>query len=143
MSETKEFENGSKDFKDFNYGVLVELTQPFLIIKETLERMGVGSKNKKVISPSAYILKKQDRYYICHFKELLAIDGRKTNYNEEDEKRLNKIVNYLEKWGLIKRLQTKKYSDEDLLEVPLLLVLYKDKPKYRIIHKYKIGKKKY
>jgi len=123
-------------------GVLVELKKPFLIVKETLERMGVGSKKKKLISPSAYILKKKGNYYICHFKNLLELDGKQTNFNEEDEKRLHKIVDYLEKWGLVKRFEPKKYDEEDLKSVPLLLVLYKDKKDYTIIHKYSIGKRK-
>ena len=82
----------------------VELEQPddFLKVKETLGRIGVASRNDKKLYQSCHILHKQGKYYIVHFKELFALDGKPTNFSENDEERRNTITNLLQEWGLVK-----------------------------------------
>ena len=82
----------------------VELEQPddFLKVKETLSRIGVASRNDRKLYQSCHILHKQGKYYIVHFKELFALDGKPTNFSENDEERRNTITNLLQEWGLVK-----------------------------------------
>ena len=76
----------------------------FLKVRETLTRIGVSSRKEKVLYQSCHILHKQGRYYIVHFKELFALDGKPSNLTENDVQRRNAIANLLEEWGLIKVL---------------------------------------
>ena len=82
----------------------VTLDQPddFLKVKETLSRIGVASRNDNKLFQSCHILHKQGRYYIVHFKELFALDGKPTNFSENDEGRRNTISHLLQEWGLVK-----------------------------------------
>ena len=84
----------------------VELDQPddFLKVRETLSRIGIASRKESTLYQSCHILHKQGRYYIVHFKELFALDGKPTNFSENDEARRNSITNLLDEWGLIKIL---------------------------------------
>ena len=81
--------------------VLISEEEAFLKIKETLTRIGVASRKEKKIFQSCHILHKQGKYYIVHFKELFALDGKPTNFSEEDIGRRNTIAHLLEEWGLI------------------------------------------
>jgi hypothetical protein len=85
-------------------GVLVKLTKKenYLVIKETLERIGVSPKNKKVLYQSCHIVHKNEQYVIAHFKELFKLDNLKSEVSDEDIQRRNAIINLLEEWGLIK-----------------------------------------
>tara|TARA_B100000686_G_C16718277_1_gene933337 strand:+ start:1079 stop:1486 length:408 start_codon:yes stop_codon:yes gene_type:complete len=123
--------------------VEVILNQPddFLKIKETLTRIGVASKKDNTLYQSCHILHKQGRYYIVHFKELFALDGKPSNFSENDEARRNAIVKLLQEWSLL----TIKHSEviEDLM-VPvshLKIISFKDKPNWNLVSKYNIGHK--
>ncbi len=85
-------------------GVPVKLTKKenYLVIKETLERIGVSPKNKKVLYQSCHIVHKNEQYMIAHFKELFKLDNLKSEVSDEDIQRRNAIINLLEEWGLIK-----------------------------------------
>ena len=119
----------------------VGLKEPddFLKVRETLSRIGVASRKERKLYQSCHILHKQGRYYIVHFKELFALDGKKTNLSENDIARRNTITNLLKDWGLI-------HIIGDLTEVaPLsqIKVLSFDEKKDWILEtKYNIGKKK-
>ena len=119
----------------------VGLKEPddFLKVRETLSRIGVASRKERKLYQSCHILHKQGKYYIVHFKELFALDGKKTNLSENDIARRNTITNLLKDWGLI-------HIIGDLTEVaPLsqIKVLSFDEKKDWILEpKYNIGKKK-
>lgn len=124
---------------------LVEVTLPneedFLKIKETLTRIGVASKKDRKLYQSCHILHKQGRYYIVHFKELFALDGKPSNFSDDDIGRRNTIANLLEEWGLVK-LVTKNKSSSPVSPLSQIKILaYKDKDGWELIAKYNIGRK--
>jgi hypothetical protein len=125
--------------REFNYGVEVELTGKFSIVRETLERIGIANTRKKTLTPSCYCLHKKGKYFILHFKELLMLDGNQSNYSVEDGKRRNAIVDLLEKWNLVKVIDPTKI--EDKLKYVYVLP-YKERDNYNIVHKYHIGVRK-
>ncbi len=113
----------------------------FLKVRETLTRIGVSSRKEKVLYQSCHILHKQGKYYIVHFKELFALDGKPSNISENDIQRRNAIANLLEEWGLIKVLN--KYILENNI-APLhqiKIISFKEKDQWQLITKYNIGKK--
>ena len=120
----------------------ITLEQPddFLKVKETLSRIGVASRNDNKLYQSCHILHKQGRYYIVHFKELFALDGKPTNFSENDEGRRNTITNLLQEWGLVKivRGETKE-NTAPLSQIKVLA--YADKDDWELVPKYNIGKK--
>ena len=114
----------------------------FLKIRETLTRIGVASRKDKTLFQSCHILHKQGRYYIVHFKELFALDGKPTNYSENDQARRNTIANLLVEWNLIQLVNSEKTST---LVVPLnqlKILAYKEKEEWVLTAKYNIGNKK-
>ena len=120
------------------------LTEPddFLKIRETLTRIGVASRKDKTLFQSCHILHKQGRYFIVHFKELFALDGKPTNFSENDQARRNTISNLLAEWGLIKLVNPDQTS---ALIVPLnqlKILAYKEKEEWALTAKYNIGSKK-
>ena len=124
---------------------LVEVTLPneedFLKIKETLTRIGVASKKDNTLYQSCHILHKQGKYYIVHFKELFALDGKPSNFSDDDIGRRNTIANLLEEWGLVK-LVTKDKSSSPVSPLSQIKILaYKDKDGWELIAKYNIGRK--
>ena len=112
----------------------------FLKIKETLTRMGVASNRDKILYQSTHILHKQGQYYIVHFKELFALDGKPTNLTKVDIERRNAIVNLLQEWKLLTIVKP------DLL-VPMgnvgqfKIISFKDKVDWQLVPKYNIGVK--
>ena len=119
----------------------VSLEQPddFLKVKETLSRIGVASRNDNKLYQSCHILHKQGRYYIVHFKELFALDGKPTNITSNDVQRRNRIAKLLSDWGLIEIGS----EVEDLAPLNQIKVLsFKDKGEWTLESKYNIGKKK-
>lgn len=122
------------------YGVTVELNEHFSIVRETLDRIGIANKDKRVLNPSCYLLHKRGSYTISHFKQLLALDGKKTNFSEEDFKRTVSIARLLEDWGLVTILDPDKYEEYD--DVFVFVLPYKEKENWEIKHKYSIGTKK-
>ena len=123
--------------------VEVVLKEPddFLKVRETLTRIGVASRKEKKLYQSCHILHKQGRYYIVHFKELFALDGKKANLSLNDVKRRNRIVQLLSDWGLI--TISSKESIADVAPLSQIKVLaYKEKGDWTLESKYNIGKKK-
>ena len=121
----------------------VVLNEPddFLKVRETLTRIGVASRKEKKIYQSCHILHKQGKYYIVHFKELFALDGKHANLTVNDVQRRNRIINLLSDWGLI--AITKPDSVTDVAPLNQIKVLsYKDKGDWVLESKYNIGKKK-
>lgn len=119
------------------------LNQPddFLKVRETLTRIGVASRKEKTIYQSCHILHKQGRYYIVHFKELFALDGKSTNISLNDIQRRNRIIQLLSDWGLISVIYPEKI--EDLAPLTQIKVLsFKDKDKWTLESKYNIGRKR-
>ena len=123
--------------------VEVTLKEPddFLKVRETLTRIGVASKKEKKLYQSCHILHKQGKYYIVHFKELFALDGKKANLFINDVQRRNRIAQLLSDWGLITITDAEKISDSAPLS-QIKVLSYKDKGEWTLESKYNIGKKK-
>lgn len=114
----------------------------FLKIRETLTRIGVASKKNKTIYQSCHILHKQGRYYIVHFKELFALDGKPSNFADEDMGRRNTIANLLAEWGLV-TLNDADRSSSPVAPLSQIKVLpYKEKSDWELVAKYNLGKKR-
>lgn len=123
--------------------VEVTLNEPddFLKVRETLTRIGVASRKEKKLYQSCHILHKQGRYYIVHFKELFALDGKKANLTQNDIQRRNRIIQLLFDWGLV--TVNKADSITDLAPLNQIKVIsYKEKGDWTLETKYNIGKKK-
>ena len=123
--------------------VEVSLNEPddFLKVRETLTRIGVASRKEKKLYQSAHILHKQGKYYITHFKELFALDGKRANITVNDMQRRNRIIRLLSDWGLITVL-----VEEQILDIAPLnqikVIAYKEKSEWQLEQKYNIGSKK-
>lgn len=120
----------------------VKLNNPddFLKVKETLQRIGVASKKDNVLYQSCHILHKQGRYYITHFKELFALDGKSTDFSENDMARRNTIINLLNEWGLVTLVDPVRTSSPTTNLSQIKVISYKNKSLYRLESKYNIGK---
>ena len=119
----------------------VGLKEPddFLKVRETLSRIGVASRKERKLYQSCHILHKQGRYYIVHFKELFALDGKKTNLSENDISRRNTIANLLKDWGLVEIIG----NAESMAPLSQIKVLsFREKGEWTLETKYNIGKKK-
>lgn len=123
--------------------VEVRLSQPddFLKIRETLSRIGIASKKDKKLYQSCHILHKQGRYFIVHFKELFGLDGKQTNFSEEDQFRRNTIVKLLNDWGLVTVVNEAKITQQAPLS-QIKVIAFKEKNEWILETKYNIGKKK-
>lgn len=129
-----------------NLDEMVEITlknsEDFLKVRETLTRIGVASRKDKKIYQSCHILHKQKRYFIVHFKELFALDGKPTNFSAEDRARRNTIANLLDQWGLVTLV------DSDMVNLDLApishikIISHKDKEEWTLEPKYNLGKKR-
>ena len=121
----------------------VTLNEPddFLKVRETLTRIGVASRKEKKIYQSCHILHKQGRYFIVHFKELFALDGKHANLTQNDVQRRNRIIQLLSDWGLITVLNADKITDIAPLN-QIKVLAYKEKGEWILETKYNIGKKK-
>ncbi len=120
----------------------VKLNEPddFLKVRETLTRIGVASRKEKKLYQSCHILHKQGKYFIVHFKELFALDGKFANLTINDVQRRNRITRLLSDWGLSSIL--KEESIQDIAPLNQIKVLpYKDKNEWKLEQKYNIGKK--
>jgi hypothetical protein len=128
---------------DLNKFVEVTLNEQddFLKVRETLTRIGVSSRKEKVLYQSCHILHKQGQYYIVHFKELFALDGKPSNISENDIQRRNAIANLLEEWGLVKILNHKLLEDNIAPLHQIKIISFKEKDDWELIAKYNIGKK--
>lgn len=120
----------------------VSLSEPddFLKVRETLTRIGVASRKEKKLYQSCHILHKQGKYYIVHFKELFALDGKKANLTVNDVQRRNRISQLLADWGLISVVNVEKIQDIAPLN-QIKVLSYKDKNNWILETKYNIGRK--
>ena len=129
-----------------NIDEMVECTlaepDDFLKIRETLTRIGVASRRDKTLFQSCHILHKQGRYYIVHFKELFILDGKPTNFSENDQARRNTIANLLVEWSLIKLVNPEQTSTLIVPLNQLKILAYKEKDEWVLTAKYNIGNKK-
>lgn len=124
--------------------VEIKLKQPddFLKVKETLTRIGVASKKDKTLYQSCHILHKQSRYYIVHFKELFMLDGKPSNFSDNDAARRNTIVNLLAEWDLVQIVDNDKVNDNIVPINQLKIISFKEKDEWNLVAKYNIGNKK-
>lgn len=122
--------------------VMIGEEEDFLKIKETLTRIGVASRKEKKLYQSCHILHKQGKYYIVHFKELFALDGKPTDFSEEDMGRRNTIALLLEEWDLIKIVE-KEICEKVKTPLSQIKILpFKEKSEWELVAKYNIGRKK-
>lgn len=116
--------------------------EDFLKIKETLTRIGVASRKDKKIYQSCHIFHKQGRYYIVHFKEMFSMDGKPSNFSDEDKGRRNKIINLLEDWGLLKVVEPEKIKEPIAPMSQIKIINHKEKKDWVLEAKYNMGRKK-
>jgi hypothetical protein len=121
--------------------VVIATEEDFLKIRETLTRIGIASRKENKLYQSCHILHKQKRYFLVHFKEMFALDGKDTDFSEEDKARRNKIITLLRDWKLL------TIKDEEKVKAPLAsmnqikVIAYKDKANWMLESKYTIGRK--
>ena len=122
----------------------VRLKEPddFLKVKETLSRIGVASKKDKTLYQSCHILHKQGLYYITHFKQLFLLDGKTSDFSDEDRGRVNTISNLLAEWGLVTLVDPDKSSDPIAPLSMIKIIPHKEKTEWTLVTKYNIGKRK-
>ena len=130
---------------DWNASSMVEVTlkQPddFLKVRETLTRIGVASRSEKKLYQSCHILHKQGKYYIVSFKELFLLDGKTSDFSENDMQRRNRITKLLSDWGLVDVVQEE--TIENLCTMSQIKIIpHKEKSEWELIPKYQIGSKK-
>jgi len=116
--------------------------EDFLKIKETLTRIGVASKKDKTLYQSCHILHKQGLYYIVHFKELFMLDGKPSNFSDEDRLRRNTIATLLEQWGLLKIKSINNVSEGLAPISQIKIISHKEKDEWQLVAKYNIGRKR-
>jgi hypothetical protein len=122
--------------------VEIRLNEPddFLKIRETLSRMGVASRKTNTLFQSCHILHKQGRYYLVHFKELFALDGKRSDLSKNDMQRRNTIARLLEDWGLLKLVDPDDCEDTAPLS-QIKVIAFKDKGDWNLCQKYQLGRK--
>ena len=137
MSELKEVQWTKEDMVEVN------LKEPddFLKVRETLTRIGVASRKEKKLFQSCHILHKKGQYYIVHFKELFALDGKYANITVNDIQRRNRIIKLLVDWGLVNLVDETKVMDIAPLN-QIKVIAYKEKSEWTLEQKYNIGSKK-
>lgn len=124
--------------------IWVTLPEPddFLKVRETLSRIGVASRKEKVLYQSCHILHKQGRYAIVHFKELFLLDGKKSDFSEDDKARRNTIANLLHEWGLLDLVDINKSKEPTAPLSQIKIISHKEKGEWTLVAKYTIGKSK-
>lgn len=117
--------------------------EDFLKIKETLTRIGVASRKEKKLYQSCHIFHKQGKYYIVHFKEMFALDGKPSNFSEEDKGRRNRIVTLLQEWGLLKIVDAAVSEQQPIASMSQIKIInHKEKNDWVLEAKYNMGRKK-
>ena len=116
--------------------------EDFLKIKETLTRIGVASRKEKKLYQSCHILHKQGKYYIVHFKEMFLLDGKPSNFTDEDKGRRNKIIELLQDWDLLKVLDSEKIEEPLASMNQIKIINHKEKSEWLLEAKYTMGRKK-
>ena len=120
--------------------ILLSEPDDFLKVRETLTRIGVASRKEQKLYQSCHILHKQGKYFIVHFKELFALDGKKANLSVNDVQRRNRIIQLLSDWGLITTISNETLDIAPLNQIKV--ISYKEKGNWILETKYNIGKKK-
>ena len=130
---------------DWSPESMLEVTLPepdnFLKVRETLTRIGISSRTENKLFQSCHILHKQGKYFIVHFKELFALDGKETNLSENDIARRNTIANLLAEWGLVGLVNPSKTEEPTLPLNQLKILSFSEKEEWTLTPKYNIGKK--
>lgn len=116
--------------------------EDFLKVRETLTRIGIASKTTNVLWQSCHILFKQKRFFIVHFKEMFALDGKPTNFTEDDQGRRNTIANLLEQWNLVTVVDPAKIAAPRVPPSQIKIISFDEKSKWTLKAKYTIGKKR-
>lgn len=122
--------------------VKINEEEDFLKIKETLTRIGVASRKEKKLYQSCHIFHKQGKYYIVHFKEMFIVDGKPSNFTEEDKGRRNKIIELLQDWDLLKVITPEKITQPLASISQIKIISHKEKHDWTLEAKYNIGRKK-
>lgn len=124
---------------------LVEVTlktdEDFLKVKETLTRIGVASKRERKLFQSCHILHKQGKYYIVHFKELFGLDGKPSDFSDDDVARRNTIANLIAEWGLVRLVDDQKTKTPTMPMAHIKVIPFKEKDQWELVTKYTIGRK--
>lgn len=113
----------------------------FLKVRETLTRIGVSSRKEKMLYQSCHILHKKGQYYIVHFKELFALDGKPSNISDNDIERRNAIAKLLEEWGLVKIVNPEVMGELIAPLHQIKIIAFREKDDWQLVSKYNIGKK--
>lgn len=121
--------------------VKLQTDEDFLKVRETLTRIGVASRKKRQLFQSCHILHKQSRYYIVHFKELFALDGKPSSMTEDDTARRNTIANLLAEWGLVEMVNPEQSKQPVAPLSQIKILTHKDKGEWELVTKYSIGKR--
>jgi len=116
--------------------------EDFLKVKETLTRVGVASRKEKRLYQSCHILHKRGCYYIVHFKELFLLDGKPSDFTDDDRARRNTIASLLEEWGLVKIVKPDEFKEPRAGLNQIKILPHKEKPDWVLESKYTVGKKK-
>jgi hypothetical protein len=114
----------------------------FLKVRETLTRIGVASRKDKTLYQSCHILHKQGKFYIVHFKEMFALDGKPATFDDDDKGRRNTIAKLLEDWGLVKIVDPNRAASPKATMNQIKIIPHKEKNEWTLVTKYAIGKKK-
>lgn len=112
----------------------------FLKVRETLTRIGIASPKNKKLFQSCHILHKRGKYYITHFKELFALDGKEADFTDNDIQRRNTIAKLLQEWGLLKMIDSDSLEYASMNQIKI--ISHKDKKDWNLVPKYNIGKKR-
>lgn len=132
-------------YYDWKPELMLEIVLPepdnFLKVRETLTRIGIASRKEKKLYQSCHILHKQGRYFIVHFKELFALDGKQSDISLNDVERRNAIAQLLQDWGLLK-INKNLETDTTAVLSQIKVVSYKEKAEWELVPKYQIGNKK-
>ncbi len=123
---------------DFGIKITIDKPDTFLLVKETLTRIGVASNRTKTLYQSVHIFHKRGEYYIMHFKELFKLDGKPANITDEDYERRNHICSLMQDWGLLTIIEPEKVQISSQ-PPPIKILSYKDKESWDLIQKYSIG----
>ena len=121
--------------------VKIKEDDDFLKVRETLTRIGIASRKDMTLYQSCHILHKQGKYYIVHFKELFALDGKPTNFDESDLSRRNTIANLLDEWGLVDLVSPERSQEPKAPLSQIKVLSYGDKDKRQLVAKNNIGRK--
>lgn len=141
--ESEPRRNDGGKYKEPNLSSLVEIElnddDDFLKIRETLTRIGIASKKDRTLYQSCHILHKRGKYYIVHFKELFALDGKPSNFDKNDVARRNTIANLLAEWELLSLVDVEKSSEPTVPMNQIKIIAHKNKSDWNLITKYNIG----